>query len=251
MLESAVVMINWRTVSVSLMALIVGLSVSRSPFKAAAQAKPGISPADITVVQYAYKGQNYEIRLYKGELMMVSKDNLPVVMYSRGTAHPIGQDANAVAAAEEAVKAYKAGTPSGGGGASPGGTGAASGSGLTVDGVISLVKAGLSDDLIIAKIQKSGQAFDLSTDEMVRLKQAKASDAVIKAMMTAAPAPASAPATGVPAGVVVAAQQRRQHRPGRRRLMPSRRIPTWASFPRRVSWEASDITPLTFCMDAR
>ena len=132
---------------------------------------------------------------------MVSKDSLPVVMYSRGTAHPIGQDANVVAAAEEAVKAYKAGTPSGGGGASPGSTSGASGSGLTVDGVITLVKAGLSDDLIIAKIQKSGQAFDLSTDDMVRLKQAKASDAVIKAMMTAAPAPAPAavPAVATPA----------------------------------------------------
>jgi hypothetical protein len=200
MLESAVVTINCRTLSVALVGMIIAISVSRSPLlsTAYAQAKPGVSPADITVVPYAYKGQNYEIRLYKGELMMVSKDSLPVVMYSRGTAHPIGQDANVVAAAEEAVKAYKAGTPSGGGGASPVGTGASQGSGLTVDGVISLVKAGLSDDLIIAKIQKSGQAFDLSTDDMVRLKQAKASDAVIKAMMTAAPAPA-VPAVAAPA----------------------------------------------------
>jgi hypothetical protein len=61
--------------------------------------------------------------------------------------------------------------------------------------VISLLDAGLSDDLILAKIQKSGQSFDLSTDDMVRLKKAKASDAVIKAMMTAAPpTPAAAPA---------------------------------------------------------
>jgi hypothetical protein len=196
--------IKCGTVSVSLIGLIIAISVSLSPVHSAAyaQATGGISPSDIKVVEYAYKGQNYEIRLYKGELMMVSKDNLPVVMYSRGVAHPIGQDANVVAAAEEAVKAYKTGTPSGvGGGASSGGTGAAQGSGLTVDGVISLVKAGLSDDLIIAKIQKSGQAFDLSTDEMVRLKQAKASDAVIKAMMTAVPAPAASPAAAVaPAG---------------------------------------------------
>jgi hypothetical protein len=88
---------------------------------------------------------------------------------------------------------------------------------LTVDGVISLVKAGLSDELIIAKIQKSGQAFDLSTDDMVRLKQAKASDAVIKAMMTAVaapvasrvasvatPGPANAPPSGTAAPNAVA-----------------------------------------------
>jgi hypothetical protein len=109
--------------------------------------------------------------------------------------HPLSQDANTVAAAEEAAKAYKAGTPSDGGGSPASGTaGAAPGSGLTVDGVISLLNAGLSDDIIITKIQKSGQAFDLSTDDMVRLKKAKASDAVMKAMMNAAPAPAAAPA---------------------------------------------------------
>jgi len=64
--------------------------------------------------------------------------------------------------------------------------------GLTVDGVISMVQAGLSDDLIIEKIHRSGQSFDLSADDMVRLKNAKASDAVIKAMMEATPAPATA-----------------------------------------------------------
>ena len=72
-------------------------------------------------------------------------------------------------------------------------------SGLSVDGVISMVQAGLSDDLIIEKIHKSGQSFDLSTDDMVRLKNAKASDAVIKAMLEASPAPANA-AAPTPAG---------------------------------------------------
>ena len=68
-----------------------------------------------------------------------------------------------------------------------------------MDGVISLVGAGISDDLIIAKIQKSGQTFDLSTDDMVRLKKAGASDAVMKAMMSAAPAPAAVSAAPVAA----------------------------------------------------
>jgi hypothetical protein len=68
---------------------------------------------------------------------------------------------------------------------------------LTVDGVISLLDAKISDDLVIAKIQKSGQTFDLSTDDMVRLKKAGASEAVMKAMMSATPAPAPVPPTPI------------------------------------------------------
>jgi len=62
-----------------------------------------------------------------------------------------------------------------------------SASGLTVDGVVSMLSAGLSSDLVVAKIQQNGKTFDLSTDDMVRLKKAGASDAVIKAMMSSAP----------------------------------------------------------------
>lgn len=165
-------------------------------------ATPGMPPG-MSTVPYTYKGQNFEFRIYRGEVMMVIKDNFPVLMISRGTQHPLSQDGNVVNLAEEALKAYKAGTPSAAStaGAAPGS------SGLTVDGVISLVSAGLSDDLIIAKIQKSDQTFDLSTDDMIKLKKAKASDAVIKAMMNSAPASASqaAPATGDTAATPTAA----------------------------------------------
>jgi len=152
---------------------------------------------DITVVPYVYKGQNFEIRLLRGQLLMVVQNGMPVVMYMRGAVRPISTDPAVVALAEEAAKAYQAGTPSGATGGAISGTapasttaGTAPPAGLTVDGVISLISAGISDDLIIAKIRKSGQMFDLSTDDMVRLKKAGASDAVMKAMMTAAPAPA-------------------------------------------------------------
>ncbi len=156
-------------------------------------------PAGLTIVPYVYKGQSFEIRLLRGQLFMVAQNGLPVVMYMRGTVRPISTDSSVVSLAEEAVKAYQAGTPSGvagatgaaGTAASPS-AGAASSAGLTVDGVISLIGAGISDDLIIAKIQKSGQTFDLSTDDMIRLKKAKASDAVMKAMMSRTPAPAAA-----------------------------------------------------------
>jgi len=81
--------------------------------------------------------------------------------------------------------------------AGPPSAGTPSSAGLTVDGVISLIDAGISADLIIAKIQKSGQTFDLSTEDMVRLKKAGASDAVMKAMMSATPAPPTPVAVSV------------------------------------------------------
>jgi hypothetical protein len=158
---------------------------------AAQSGAPGMPPG-MSSVPYTYKGQAFEFRIYRGEVMMVIKDNFPVLMITRGTPRPLSQDPNAVNLAEEALKAYKAGTPSGSGAPSSASSGANPSSGLTVDGVIAMLNAGLSDDLVIAKIQKSNQAFDLSTDDMIRLKKAKASDAVIKAMMNSAPAPAAA-----------------------------------------------------------
>jgi hypothetical protein len=168
-------------------------------------AQPGSTPGT-TIVPYVYKGQNFEMRLMRGQLLMVVENGLPAVMYMRGAARPLSNDTASVALAQEAAKAYLAGTPSGAAagagataaaGAAPGATPAPAG--LTVDGVISLVGAGISDDIIIAKIQKSGQSFDLSTDDMVRLKKAGTSDAVMKAMMNATPAPvAAAPVAAVP-----------------------------------------------------
>jgi len=144
-------------------------------------------------IEYTYKGQTFEFRIYRGDVVMVIKDNFPVLAVMRGTPHPITQDANTVNLAEEAVKAYKAGAPSEPRRPSPFGAGSNSSSGLTVDDVIALLNAGLSDDLIVAKIHKSNQSFDLSTDDMIRLEKAKASDAVIKAMMNSASAPVPTP----------------------------------------------------------
>jgi hypothetical protein len=69
---------------------------------------------------------------------------------------------------------------------------------LSVDDVIKLSKAGLSDDTIIEKIRKSGQAFDLSPDQMIQLKGAGVSDKVMQAMINpTAPPPAVAATTGI------------------------------------------------------
>jgi hypothetical protein len=76
---------------------------------------------------------------------------------------------------------------------------------MTVDDVIKLSKAGLSDDLIVEQIEKKGQRLDLSTEQLIQLKQAKVSDRVIAAMIdptggTVTPAKAVvSPAAAAPA----------------------------------------------------
>jgi len=67
---------------------------------------------------------------------------------------------------------------------------------MTNDSVISMVKAGLPDSVIIAKIRASERKFDTSTDGLVKLKAAKVPDSVIEAMISggAAAAPAASAA---------------------------------------------------------
>jgi len=71
------------------------------------------------------------------------------------------------------------------------------------DSVIKLVKAGLSDDLIVTTISGSPGTYDTSADAIIALKTAGASDKVIAAMIAkasapATPAPATAPAAAGP-----------------------------------------------------
>ena len=74
---------------------------------------------------------------------------------------------------------------------------------LTVDQVIGMVKAGLSDDIIVTKLHKENHAFDLSSDDLIKLKAANVSDTVVKVMLdpSATPAAAAPP----PQQVIVAA----------------------------------------------
>jgi curli biogenesis system outer membrane secretion channel CsgG len=63
--------------------------------------------------------------------------------------------------------------------------------------VIRMVKSGLSEDMILKMIAKENLRADLSSDDMVRLKEAGATERVISALMDstpAAPTPPSAPA---------------------------------------------------------
>ena len=62
------------------------------------------------------------------------------------------------------------------------------------DSVIKLVKAGLSDDLIVTTINSSPGAYDTSADGLIALKSAGASDKVVAAIVAKATAPAAPPA---------------------------------------------------------
>jgi len=56
---------------------------------------------------------------------------------------------------------------------------------MTNDEVITLTKAGLSGPIIEGKIRSSKTNFDMSTDALIKLKQAGVSDAIVAAMLEA------------------------------------------------------------------
>jgi hypothetical protein len=58
--------------------------------------------------------------------------------------------------------------------------------GITFEQVIKLSQSGLSDGIIIAQIKKRPQPFNLSPDDLLRLKDAHVSDTVIEAMTASA-----------------------------------------------------------------
>lgn len=53
---------------------------------------------------------------------------------------------------------------------------------LTIDQILQMVAAKIPDDVIIVSIGKSGAKFDLSPDDLIKLKAAGVSDAVLRAM---------------------------------------------------------------------
>ena len=78
------------------------------------------------------------------------------------------------------------------------------------DSVIKLVKAGLSDDLIVSTINGSTGTYDTSADGLIALKSAGASDKVVAAIVAKSAAPGAPPAavaapavsaSGLPAGI--------------------------------------------------
>jgi hypothetical protein len=67
-------------------------------------------------------------------------------------------------------------------------------SSLTIEDIVKLVKAGLSENVIIEDIKKSGKAFDLSPDQIIALKESNVSDRIIEVMLDPSKADTLAPA---------------------------------------------------------
>jgi hypothetical protein len=65
---------------------------------------------------------------------------------------------------------------------------------VTADDVLTMMSVGLSDSIILAKIHQHNKPIDLSTDDLVKLKKAKVSDAVIQELIDPSIVPTSAAA---------------------------------------------------------
>src|ERR1035441_10235230 len=66
---------------------------------------------------------------------------------------------------------------------------------LTKDAIIQMVKAGLPEDVIVAKIRSEAIPPKLNTDDLIALKSAGASDGVLRALVNPASKVDTAPAT--------------------------------------------------------
>lgn len=64
---------------------------------------------------------------------------------------------------------------------------------LNNDTVIKMVKAGLSDEIVVSTISSSPGTYDTTPDGLIALKQASVSDKVISAIVSKGAAPATAP----------------------------------------------------------
>ena len=76
---------------------------------------------------------------------------------------------------------------------------------LTNDSVIQMVRAGLPEAVVIAKIKSTATKFDLKTDSLVSLKKAGVSDKVLEAMVAAGSGSATTGAMPAPPAPAVAA----------------------------------------------
>lgn len=79
---------------------------------------------------------------------------------------------------------------------------------LTLAEVMKLVRAGVTEEVVIAKIKRYNKPFDLNTDEILELKKAGVSDIVVRYLLDPSP-----PYTPPPPPVVASAEPRPQSAP--------------------------------------
>jgi hypothetical protein len=76
---------------------------------------------------------------------------------------------------------------------------------MTNETVIQMVKAGFSENVILAKMRSSQTKFDTRTEALITLKQAGTPEKVMQAIISGGAPPASAPAASAPAASAPAA----------------------------------------------
>lgn len=67
---------------------------------------------------------------------------------------------------------------------------------LTVEDVVALVEADIGEDVVIEKVRQNATAFDLSVDQLLRLKEAGVSSEIIKTMINPAIGTGSSSSSG-------------------------------------------------------
>lgn len=117
--------------------------------------------------------------------------------------------------------------------------------------MIRLVKAGISEDIIVQQIKKNRRPFDLSTDQLIQLKSASVSDRIIETMMDPSRVENGAPPANpisTPAGAVAPAGGADRSPPASESPMPTEvgvyanKSGQWAEVePEIVYWRTSGV----------
>ena len=104
---------------------------------------------------------------------------------------------------------------------------------MTVEDVVTLAKAGVSEGVILAQIRAKHASFDLTADQLLQLKSASVSERVIRAMIEL-PAPQNAPTETAASAPV----------PGSRATAPSKKLKAQPATPAHATVTAPTAVPL-------
>jgi hypothetical protein len=121
---------------------------------------------------------------------------------------------------------------------------------ITLEEVVKLTKAGVSEEIIVARVKKAGKAFDLTFEEILELKGAGVSDAVVKILIdpgqpySPPEKPAPAPVQMPPAGTPTPAAIRPPVNPISERVPPEPGV-YYSADPARGNFAALELKPLT------
>jgi hypothetical protein len=109
---------------------------------------------------------------------------------------------------------------------------------MAVDDVVKLLDNKISESIIITRIEETSSYFSLSTDDLIKLKEAGASDDLVRYMIVRKPGGPPPETPGEPTVNVTGrvSEGRRPRRPGNRRLTSPDAFPTRNRRRRPRSW---------------